>query len=135
MSNPTILFSGTTFTFADGDCENVKSIKTAGIDPNPTPASDSDQAFIVDFHGVLRSITISGFITPAFSTRIDTGSVATIKEQLDWLDAIPNGAQTGVTLNTTYLVNKIVYIRRFEHDEKSGDALRVAFTMELLEGL
>jgi hypothetical protein len=135
MSNPTITNGLVTFTFADGDCETVVVKKNGNLDENPLPASDSNYAFVIDFNGVLKTITLSGFITEALTTRTDIGTTTTIEAQQDWLLALVNGSQTGYTFSSTYQTGKTVYCRNVQFTEKSGDPNRVSFVIDFVEGL
>ena len=135
MSNPTITNSGVTFTFQDGDCETVDIEKSGHLDENPTPGSDSDSAFVIDFNGVIKVISLHGYITPADTSRTDSGSTTTIEEQQDWLLDLVDGTQIGYTFNSTYQTNKTVYCRKCKFTEVSGDMNRVEFNIEFVEGL
>ncbi len=135
MAEPTITNNGTTFTFNNGDIEKVTVNKSGNLDENPTPASDSDSAFIIDFNGVLKTITLIGKITLATSSRTDVGTTLTIEDQMDWLLDLVDGVQNGYTFNSTYQTSKTVYCRRVNFDEISGEANYVTFSIEFVEGL
>jgi len=134
MSMPTITKDGVIFTFQDGDVADVVVNKAGNLDENSMPASDSEYAFVVDFNGVLKTITLSGKLTLAATTRTSTGTVKTVEEQMDWLITLVNGAQTGYTFNSTYQTGKTVYARKVNFRELAGE-LDVPFTIELVEGL
>lgn len=135
MSNPTIEKDSVTFEFQDGDASKVTIVKQAHLDENPTPASDSDDAFVIDFNGVLKTITVTGQLTDATTTRTDTGSVLTIEEQINWLEALVDGAQAGYLFNSTYQTNKKVFCRKVTFDEECGKVNESPFTIEFVEGL
>ena len=135
MANVTIEKDGVTFTFQQGDVEGVKMNKQGQLDENPTPASDSSYAFVIDFNGVIKTITLTGAITTATSTRLSTGTATTISAQIDWLLTLVDGAQTGYTFNSTFQTGKTVYCRKCSFDEVSGEVTKSPFTIELVEGL
>lgn len=134
MANPQITNGSVTFTFQDGDVDSVTVNKNGNLDENPIPASDSNNAFIIDFNGVIKTITVSGFITEAATSRTDVGTTTSIEDQSAWLLDLVDGLQTGYTFSSTYQTNKTVYCRRVNIVEKSGDALRVSFNIEFVEG-
>lgn len=136
MASPTITrgSDSVVFTFQDGDCLNVTTTKNSSLDATPLPASDSDSAFVIDVNGVLRTINLSGQITAASSTRTSSGTTQTIQEQIDWLQTLCNGSQTGHTLTTTYLSSKTVYCSSISFDEVAGDPLKIDFNIQFIEG-
>jgi len=135
MANVSIKNGSVTFTFQDGDGAEVEINKVANLDENPTPASDSDNAFIIDFNGVIKTVTVTGFITEALTTRTDSGTITSIEDQQDWLLALVDGGQSGYTFNSTYQTNKILYCRRVNFKEVSGESNQVPYVMEFVEGL
>lgn len=135
MSNPTITKDGVTFTFQDGDVEDINIKKNGNLDENPMPVSDSDMAFVMDFNGVLKTITLTGKVTVADTTRTDSGTTKTIEEQIDWLLDLVDGVQGGYTLSTTYQTSKTVYCRSVSFKEKAGEGNFSIFTMEFVEGI
>ena len=90
---------------------------------------------VVDFNGVIKTITLTGYITPATTTRTSIGTVTTIEQQIDWLIDLVDGAQDGYTFNSTYQTSKTVYCRKVNFDEVSGDPNKVYYTIEFIEGL
>ena len=135
MANVTIKDGSATFTFEQGEVENVKVSKQGQLDENPMPASDSSEAFVIDFNGVLKTITIRGVLYESATTRVDTSTVKTISAQMEWLFALVDGAQDGYTFNSTFQSDKTVYCRKVEFDEKSGEVTKAPFTIEFVEGL
>ncbi len=135
MSNPTITKSGVTFTFQDGDCDNVSIRKSSNLDVTPIPGGNSDDAFVIDFNGVTKTITLTGQLTPATSSRTSTGSTLTIAEQMDWLlDLIDGNQATGFTLSTTFQSSKTVFCQRLNFNEEGGNPNQSPFTIEFVEG-
>lgn len=137
MANVTLLnAAGVTFTFADGEVEQVEIKKNGNLDENTLPASDSSSAFILDFNGVKKDITISGKLYDTTgSSRTSTGTTVTIEDQINWLASVLNGSQNGLTFNSSYQTNKKVYFRSMVFTEKSGNPLLVEFRIEMVEGL
>ena len=135
MANPSIINDSVTFTFQDGDVETVTVNKNGNLDENPTPASDSDFAFVIDFNGVLKTITLKGKITTASTSRTDVGTTTSIEDQMAWLLDLVDGVQSGYTFSSTYQTSKTVYCRRVNFEEISGEANYVVFNIEFVEGL
>jgi len=135
MANPSILNGAVTFTFQDGDTDDVVMEKAGNLDENATPGSDSNSAFVIDFNGVLKVITLIGNMSTATTTRTDVGTTTSIEDQMNWLFDLVDGAQSGYTFNSTYQTSKTVYCRRVKFTEKSGEPETVPFIVELVEGL
>ena len=135
MSNPTIAKDGVTFTFQDGDISSVDIKKNAQLDTNPLPGQNTDQAFVLDFNGSLKTITVSGRITDALTTRTSSGTTTTIEQQIAWLEELVDGGQTGYTFNSTFQTNKTVFVNSVTFGEIAGEANLVEFNMEMVEGL
>jgi len=135
MANPTITRDSDSviFTFQDGDCDTVTSAKNGQVDVSPLPGSDSDSAFGIDINGVTRTFTLSGVLTPATSTRTSSGTTTTVQQQLDWLETLLNGTQTGHTLNTTFYSSKNVFVQSINMQESSGDSGILDFTITFIE--
>ena len=134
MSNPTILKNGVTFTFDDGEVKSVDVEKVGNLDVSSTPASDSNDSFIVDFNGVVKSIMISGQLFETDTTRTSTGTTTSIEDQQAWLEDLVDGSQNGYTFNSSYQTNKTVFCRRVKFSEDAGKPNNVKFSMELIEG-
>ena len=132
---PTITMDSVVFTFKEGNVDTVKVNKQGALDENPMPASDSDYTFVMDFNGVTKSITLSGNLSLAATSRTSTGDTKTIEEQMDWLLTLVDGAQDGYTFSSTFQTAKTVYCRKVDFTENAGDPLRVPFTVEFVEGL
>lgn len=88
----------------------------------------------MDFNGVTKTITLSGVLTDATTTRTSTGTTKTVEEQMDWLLTLVDGAQLGYTFNSTFQTNKTVYCRKVNFKELSGE-LDSPFSIEFVEGL
>jgi len=126
---------GVTFTFDDGEVETIEVDKEARLDENPTPASDSDQAYILDFNGCLKTITITGVLFETTSTRTSTGTTTSIADQIAWFEAIINGSQSGSILNTNHQSNKTIFLRKLHYEEIAGNPTKLPFRIDAVEGL
>jgi len=127
--------SNVVFTFGEGDIKTIKVDKTAMLDVNEAPGSDSDSTFVVDFNGVNKKITLDGAITPATSTRTSVGTTTSITAQAAWLEYWVNGGQSGMILSTNFQTSKTVYIEKFSYTEESGNVNFLPFTISFVEGL
>lgn len=134
MANPSIVKDGVTYTFADGQVDVVKTLKQGNLDETSMPGNDSDDTFIVDYNGVIKTFTLTGTLFDVTSSLTSTGTVTTVEQQIDWLMGLITGAQDGYTFNTTYQTNKTVYCRKFDISENTGTILQVPFTLEFVEG-
>lgn len=135
MAEVSITNSVETFTFQPGDIEDVKVDKTANLDVNETPGSDSASTFIVDFNGVGKKISISGNITAATTSRTSVTTTTSITAQIAWLEALLNGEQSGLVFNSTFQTpNKNVYASKLSYSEKAGNSNFAEFSMDFVEG-
>jgi hypothetical protein len=134
MVEPSITIGSVTFTFQDGDMSEVNVNLQGNLDENPLPASNSSNTFVVDFNGVIKTINLSGRITPATTSRTSTGSTTTIAQQLAWLETnLVNGTQSGATFNSNFQTNKNVYFRKLSYKEESGNPNFVECQIEMIE--
>lgn len=134
MVQPSIVKDGVTFTFESGEVEDVSVNKAGRLDETTLPGSDSDDTFVIDFNGVLKTITLTGSLFETDSTRTDSGTTTTIEQQMAWLIALVDGAQEGYTFNSNYQTSKTVYCRRVNFREEQGTPNHVPFTIEFVEG-
>ena len=72
---------GITFTFQPGDVKSCKSSINANLEANELPSSGPMLSQLFDFNGSSKTITISGNLTDADSTRTTTGTITTCLEQ------------------------------------------------------
>lgn len=127
--------SSVTFTFDEGSVNSVDVKKSAGLDESATPASDSEDAFVIDFNGVVKSITITGIIFTADSTRTSSGTTTSITDQIAWLEALIDGSQAGYSFSSTFQTTKTVYVRKFSYSEEQGVGVNsISFTLDMVEG-
>lgn len=144
MANPTVQNgSGVTFTFQAGDVETVRAKITAGVDQTTFPGAGPSAAFLFDFEGVNKIVTLSGTLTEASSTRTSSGTTTTILAQKQWLEANLSGLQSSVTFTSTYdsqsydgssfQTTKVMF-GDVEFTENQGDPEHLSFTITLLVG-
>ena len=127
--------ANTVFTFQDGDIKSIKVNKTAMLDVNESPGSDSDSTFVVDFNGVNKHIVIDGTITPATSTVTSYATTTSITAQIAWLEFWINGNQSGMTFNSNFQASKKVFIENISYTEEQGNVNFVTFNMSLVESM
>ncbi len=91
------------------------------------PASDSDKAILLDLLGVTRTINIDGIFTGT-ATQLNTFIVA--------IEALNNGAQTGVTFvsSLSTYANKKVFVDSFGWNFAKGDPNKITYSLQLTEG-
>lgn len=135
--------SGVTFTFEDGEIETVSSDITAQPDVMPMPGSAPANTFIIDLGGAEKNISIKGVLIESASTRTDSGTVTTILQQKQWLEALIDGAQSTAQFTSNYesetyggssFTNTMVVVTRITFDENAGDPGRLPFTMSMKVG-
>ena len=85
--------AGVIFTFNDGDVMEVSPRITAVPDADMLPGAGPSAVLMIDLNGAKKTITISGTLTVATTTRTSTGDTKTILEQKQWLEALSNGGQ------------------------------------------
>lgn len=134
--------NGVTFTFIDGDCEEIRSNYNSNLDFDSMPGMRAPDALLFDFNGVTNIITLSGKISDNGTNRLNSGSAITIEEQRRWLNQNINGAQSGLVFTSNYTavydgVNWIaasVMLANFETTEITGDPASLHFTITLYVG-
>ena len=136
--------AGVTFTFADGEVDTVRSAINADIDQTPLPTSAPSQAFLFDFEGVRKIITVKGSLFDNGANRISSGTAITILAQKQFLEKALDGLQTAVDFTSTYesqtfdgtsFVSTKVMWGTIAFDEIAGDVEVLPFTMTLVVGL
>ncbi len=135
--------SGVTFTFQQGEVDKVRSQVIADIEQTALPASGPSQAFLFDFEGVRKLITITGSLFDADTTRTSSGTTKTILEQKQWLEQNLNGSQSAVTFSSTYEAqtydgsayqNTKVMWGSIEFEEIAGETEELPFVATILVG-
>ena len=110
-----------------GDIQTESQTKNGQLFQMPLPTQDSSTAILYDFFGMMRTITITGIITGVDATQVTF---------IDAMEAIANGAQTGLTFvsSKTGFANKTVYIDTFEWTVNKADVRKLHYTLTLIEG-
>lgn len=135
--------SGTVFTFAQGEVNSVGSKIAPDIEQTPLPGGGPSLAFVFDFNGPGKIITIIGQLFLTSASRTDTGSVTTILEQKQWLEQNINGLQTATAFTSTYegqtfdgssFVSTTAVQGNISFDEEAGNPEELKFTMNFLVG-
>lgn len=133
--------SGVTFTFADGEVQNVRGGVNADLDVSALPGSGPMGAFGFDFNGSTKIINLAGAFFETTSSRTSIGSTTTILEQKQWIEEILNGFQlVPMTFTSNYesqshdgsnFVNTTILFGKMEVNETAGDPERLPFTITL----
>ena len=135
--------SATVFTFAQGEVNSVRSQTRADVEQTALPVSGPIDAFLFDFNGPVKIITITGQLFLTSSSRTDTGSTTTILEQKQWLEQNIDGLQSATRFTSTYEAqtfdgatyqNTTVMVGETSFDEESGNPLELKFTMRFVVG-
>jgi len=134
--------AGVIFTFNEGDCTDITSSIGANLDSDSMPLSTALDALLFDYNGVLKTITVTGALTLATSTRTSSGTVTTIDSQRQWLEAFIDGNQLGSTFVSNYtstwngstFVDSKVLVGNVTFTERSGFPNELSFTMTLIVG-
>lgn len=138
----TIINSGVTFTFNEGDVTSINTRIVTSLDFDAMPGSTPDNALLFDFNGVSKVISFSGNLSNSGTTRTSTGSVVTLDEQRKWLEKNLNGLQSGSTFSSNYSstwngsswINSKVLFGEVSFDEKEGNPLGLEFSINLYVG-
>ena len=139
---PTITSAGVTFTFNDGDADEIRSVISSELDHEAMPMMEADAALLFDFSGVKKIISVNGVLTDTGENTLSSGSAITIDEQRQWLEKIINGNQSGITFQSTYsstyngssFVDSKCMKSTITFIEKAGVPNRLAFNITLFVG-
>jgi len=91
------------------------------------PASDSDAAILLDLLGVTRTISVDG---------IFSGTAAQLNTFIVAMEALNNGAQTGVTFvsSLSTYASKKVFVDSFGWNYEKASPRKISYTLQLTEG-
>jgi len=152
MGDVTLTVDGTTFTFQPGDVQKIQSSIQSKAEQQEVAAAGPMGAYLYDYDGCVKVITVSGVLTAASTTRISGYSINTIVEQKQWLESLVNGSQTAITFDsdfesisvTTSTSPTAPYKGAFQYTtcmvqsitftQAGGDPNRLPFNMTLLVG-
>jgi len=102
MAYVKLIVNNEVFTFSNGDVKSVRSIITGKPTQQEISASGPMSAYLYDYDGVLKKISVSGILTNADSTRVAGSYINTIYEQKQWLESLLNGDQDLIEFESTY---------------------------------
>ena len=152
MTNITLSVNNTTFTFQNGDVTSCKGAPISDLETSMITGTGPMSVYNYEYNGSGKTLTISGVLTEAESTRTSTGTTTSILQQKQWLESLINGQQKSITLinsyesesvdttsgatipyqarfhNTECLVNSITF------EEHSGNPDQLMFNMTLSVG-
>lgn len=152
MTNVTLIVGGTTFTFQDGDVHKISSSIQSMAEQNAVATSGPMGAYLYDYDGVTKTITLTGAFTTATVTRISGYTITGIGQQKAWIESLINGSQTEITFTSNYetisvsssssptppykgaFANTKCIIQSFEVHEEQGNPNRLPFTLILMVG-
>lgn len=152
MAAPTLAVGGITFTFSEGDVDSVKSVIEGRAETSEISGTGPMGAQNYDYDGVTKTITVTGRLTLAASTRTSSGTVTTILAQKQWLESVLNGAQNAITFTSTFetqsvsqasgatppyqaaFVSTLAMKSRIDFTEVQGNPSMLSFTMILQVG-
>ncbi|KKM72365.1 hypothetical protein LCGC14_1421280 [marine sediment metagenome] len=135
--------SGTVFTFAQGEINVVRSQISPDVEQSALPGTGPISAFLFDFNGPIKIITITGQLFVTTASRTDTGSTTTILEQKQWLEQNINGFQLPTAFSSTYegqtydgssYQSTTVAVGNISFDEEAGNPEELKFTMQFVVG-
>jgi len=135
--------AGTVFTFAQGEVNVVRSQVVSGAEQTALPGGGPISAFLFDFNGPVKIVTINGQLFETATSRTDTGSTTTILEQKQWLEQNIDGFQSATRFTSTYesqtfdgsaYQNTTVMVGETSFDEEAGNPEELKFTMRFVVG-
>ena len=152
MADVKFIVGGYTFTFQNGDVKSVKSDVSSKSEQQEISQTGPMGAYLYDYDGVTKTVTISGTLTEASTTRISGYSITTIFQQKQWLESIANGSQVGIEIESTYESQSILssgsptppflggftstycMVQSMSFVEKGGNPNELDFTIVLMVG-
>ena len=144
--------NGITFTFLDWEIDRVKATLLQSPDNTPITSTGPMGSYIYNYDGATKSITVTGYLQLASTTRTSTGTITSIADQCKWLEGLFCGSSQGITFTSTYntqspdyetgavspfpahYTNTTVIGGMFEHDEINGFVNELAYTLTLIVG-
>jgi len=101
-SDVNLIVNGITFTFLAGEVQSVESVVTQNPDKIPIYGSGPMGGYVFNFDGAVKTITVTGVLGLAPSTRTSSGTITTIKQQKQWLESLCAGNADSITFNSEY---------------------------------
>ncbi|NCD00107.1 MAG: hypothetical protein EOL95_10455 [Bacteroidia bacterium] len=148
----TLTRSGITFTFLIEEISSVKSRTSQMPDRVSITGTGAMGAFIYNYEGATKDITVTGYLIDANTSRTSTGSITTIAEQKKWLEGLFAGSNTKITFSSNYEAETpdtetgfvLPYVTHYKNttviggtidfEEIEGEVNWLPFTMTLMVG-
>jgi hypothetical protein len=110
-----------------GQVQSETQTKDSGLLQFPMPGQNSNDAFLLDLFGVIRTIAVEG---------IFTGTLAQQNTFITAIEGIENGAQSPVSFvsSQTSTANKNVLIQNFSWTVSKANPGYVSYSLTLIEG-
>ena len=151
MADTTITVSGNTFTFTPGDVIKIGSSIQSLAEVTSVSSTGPMGSYLYDYDGSSKTITVSGALTTASTTRISGYTITTITQQKNWLESLINGGQVPITFESTYELLSVTdntgsapynggfaytkcMVQSMNFTEESGRPNKLPFTIVLLVG-
>ena len=144
MTEVTLTRSGVTFTFSQGEINQVTENINVGLDIIELPLAGPSDASLFDFTGTTKQLSIDGALFNDGTNKLSSGSAITILEQKQWLEALASGNQTAnITFTSNYFsqsyngssfVSTTGAVSKINFVEVEGDPNRLKFTMAIEVG-
>ena len=110
-----------------GQVQSETQSKDSGLFQFPMPTSDSNEAFLLDLFGVMRTITVDG---------IFEGTLAEQNTFITDIEGIENGSQSPVSFvssHTSYAA-KNVLVQNFNWTVSKANPGYITYSLTLIEG-
>lgn len=108
-----------------GTVQKEDFTKDAQLFQQAIPASDSDDAIIIDLFGVIRNISLSGVYTTA------NGTISTF---IGLLDGLVNGTQSKIVFHSDKSEQDYnVIVNRVNWNSEEGEVNKVNWSIDLIE--
>jgi hypothetical protein len=101
-SDVNLVTNGITFTFCAGEVSSVESVVSQNPDKIPIYGSGAMGGYVFNFDGAVKTITVTGVLQTAPTSRTSSGDVRTILAQKQWLESICAGNSNSITFNSAY---------------------------------
>lgn len=98
MADTSLTVNGITFVFNQSDIDNIQETIEARAETSEIGGDAPMGNYNYDYDGTLKTITISGALTTAPTTRVAGYTITSILAQKQWLESMINGRQTDITL-------------------------------------
>jgi len=152
MTNVSLTVDKITFTFQNGDVDSCKGAESTELENSMISGTGPMFNYNYDYSGCSKKIDIKGILTPADTTRTDTGTIKTILQQKQWLESLVNGQQKPITIITKYETDSVerqlggilpnqadfteteCMVESMSFEEEAGNPQQITFNMSLAVG-